>query len=408
VRGPDAEPTASNPRNVLNDANQDLPMYIVLTGAKKNAGDELIVERCTALLQRAKPQQELKRIPSWEPLDPALVAQADAIIIPGGPGYQPKMYPHIYPLLPKERVRDLPLFAVGMGWKGIPGDRHSIDTYRFTPTSVELLRAMDERGALSCRDYPTAEVLRRQGLENVVMSGCPVWYDLASIGKPFQRPQSIRKLIFTPAQSPLFAEQSIAVARVLAELFPSAERVCSFHRGIDKADAWVSADEARNNGRIAEAARSLGFEIVDVSVGNGDLGFYRDFDLHVGYRVHAHILFLSARRASLLLHEDGRGTGASESLGIRGIDAFQRSGLGTLAHELETSGPLSRWPFKKVLRGLKFKQFHSAPSAAEAVRAQLELDLSSGFARYAGIASRLDSQFEVMNEFLARLPDAKN
>jgi hypothetical protein len=61
-----------------------------------------------------------------------------------------------------------------------------------------------------------------------------------------------------------------------------------------------------------------------------------------------------------------------------------------------------------VLRGLKFKQFHSAPSAAEAVRAQLELDLSSGFARYAGIASRLDSQFEVMNEFLARLPDAKN
>lgn len=383
-------------------------MYIVLTGAKKNAGDALIVDRCKRLLAHVKPNHELVERPSWKPLDADLLDGAAAVVIPGGPGYRPKMYPHIYPLLPWQRARRLPLFAIGLGWKGIPGDRLSIDGYRFSPESLELLSAMDGRGALSCRDYATAEVLNRHGLNNVVMSGCPVWYDIDAIGKPVQRLHSVERLIYTPAQSPVFAEQSIAVAKQLAALFPRAERVCSFHRGLDRVDAWVDDNEARNNARISEAAKQLGFRIVDVSVGSSGLGFYKDFDLHVGYRVHAHLLFLASRSPSLLLHEDGRGVGASESLGVRGIDAFQRSGIGTLRAELGQRGPFSRWPLRSLLNGLRITQYHAARSVPEAVRSQLEHDLGSAFARYSGVGPRLDAQFEVMTSFLSRLPDGMN
>jgi hypothetical protein len=146
-------------------------MYVVLTGAKKNSGDALIVDRCKALLRKLKPEHELVEVPSWTALDPSALRGAAAVIIPGGPGFRPKMYPDIYPLLPAGDVDKLPIYTMGVGWKGIPGDRQSIEDYTFRNSSLSLLRSMDERGALSCRDYATAEVLHRHGLSIVAPFG---------------------------------------------------------------------------------------------------------------------------------------------------------------------------------------------------------------------------------------------
>jgi hypothetical protein len=114
---------------------------------------------------------------------------------------------------------------------------------------------------------------------------------------------------------------------------------------------------------------------------------------------------MSARLPSLLIHEDGRGVGASEALGVRGIDGFSRSGAGLMALELGNRGPFSRWPLKKVLKSLKLTELRAAESVPSAVKAQLEQDLLSNFARYAGVGPRLDAQYEVMTRFLSRLPD---
>jgi hypothetical protein len=38
--------------------------YVVLTGAKRNVGDFLIVERCTELLRQLRPDRELRFAPS--------------------------------------------------------------------------------------------------------------------------------------------------------------------------------------------------------------------------------------------------------------------------------------------------------------------------------------------------------
>lgn len=42
----------------------------------------------------------------------------------------------------------------------------------------------------------------------------------------------------------------------------------------------------------------------------------------MGYRVHAHIYNLSERRRTVLIEEDGRGTGVDDTLGLRGLKAF--------------------------------------------------------------------------------------
>jgi Polysaccharide pyruvyl transferase len=381
-------------------------MYAILGGAKKNVGDALIIERCTALIRHIKPRQELKLTPSWEPLDPELCRTADALIIPGGPGYKPNLYPRTYPLTPDfvEHQR-VPLFAVGLGWKGIPGDLRSMRTYRFDERSMRLLSKLDAQGTLSCRDDLTLDVLRRHGLQNAVMTGCPVWYDIPSLGKPMRIARVPEKIVFTPPQVEVFADQSIHVARVLRELFPSAKLICSFHRGIAEPGEWTSKAEIDSNSRIASAARDLGYDVVDVSGKVDNLDFYATCDLHVGYRVHAHIYFLSKRLPSLLLHEDGRGIGASDALGVRGIDAFERNMSGVLLHSMQETNAITR-RVAKAARRIGAREYDAPNDVALAVRAQLHSDVADGFARYAGVAARIDAQFEVMKRFLERLPDA--
>jgi polysaccharide pyruvyl transferase WcaK-like protein len=53
---------------------------------------------------------------------------------------------------------------------------------------------------------------------------------------------------------------------------------------------------------------------VDASRDLDALELYGQVDLHVGYRVHAHLCALSRRRPSLLIAEDGRGRGQAVTL----------------------------------------------------------------------------------------------
>ena len=42
------------------------------------------------------------------------------------------------------------------------------------------------------------------------------------------------------------------------------------------------------------------------------IDLYSNCDLHIGYRVHAHVFMTSIKKPSILIKEDGRGEGMSE------------------------------------------------------------------------------------------------
>ncbi len=375
-------------------------MYVVLTGAKKNLGDFLITERAEALLRQTRPEHELVRLPGWEPLTPHLdaVDEAAAVVILGGPGYQPRMVPGVYPLVPDlDRLRT-PVIPMGCGWKGFPGDALSVRTYHFSATSRAALRRFSAGAAyLGCRDPLTVEVLRRHGITNTLMTGCPAWYHLPSLGTPARLPERVQRVVYTPAQRHLYRDQSVAVAAVLREVFPAAERVASFHRGLGADDPFTPGADARNNRQLAARIAEYGFEIVDTS---GDLArteFYDATDLHVGYRVHAHIAFLSQRKPSVLLHEDGRGRGLSMALDLPGVDAARRTRRGALAERL--------WPppLARGVRGL-VGVARAHPDAAARLRTRLRHELRTGWQAYRSVPETIDARYEVMRDFLRSLP----
>ena len=370
--------------------------FVVLSGAKRNVGDFLITERAVALLRHLRPDRELRVAPAWEPLDPAgaLLRGAKAILIAGGPGFQPAMVPDVYPLA--ESLDDLPcpVIPIGVGWKGRAGDAQAVRSYAFSERSLAALRWMAERAtALGCRDELTREVLRQHGIANTALVGCPAWYDLARLGKELEPPRELARVVFTPAQLRALRGQSVEVARRIAELLPRAEKIASFHRGLDAPGPWIPPADLENNRALAAELDALGFDAVDVSGDTSRIRFYDECALHVGYRVHAHLYFLSQRRPSLLIEEDGRGAGASQALGVRGVPAFRREGAA-----------------RRTLRRLARREGGGAGAyrvdagAPAAVARLLREDLDGGFARYAGLGAAIDRHFARMREFLLGLP----
>lgn len=375
-------------------------MYTVLSGAKKNIGDFLITDRCKKLLQEHRPEHELFQLPHWESFEKNLekVNDSKAVIIMGGPGFQPHFYPGVYKLMPNIEDIKVPIIPMGLGWKGFPGDQDTLKRYRFSRSSMKILNKISkETKHIGCRDYLTKEALKLNGLDNVLMTGCPVWYDIDSIGKPIKKPEQIKKFAFTPAQNHIYRNQSIEILKVLKTIFQDAESYCSFHRGVMANDQFTSKADEDNNVAIKNEAEKLGYIVVDTSFDLEKLNFYEECDLHIGYRVHGHIYFLSKRRPSILIHEDGRGRGVSEALNILGIDGFTRTFSRSLTDKI--SIPQVSGSIRKVFGVIKPNK-----DARDILETYIRDEIENDFARFSGIHNVIDSHYEIMKKFINGLP----
>lgn len=289
-------------------------MIVILTGAQKNVGDYLIGSRSRKLLREFVDTDivELDRFKNQdENID--LINKARAVFLCGGPAYAENIYPDIYPMVSDINAIKVPIIPFGLGWSGRPFGEP--EQFKFDQLSKSFLDNVHSRTKFSsCRDEITQAVLNQQGYHNVKMTGCPVWYDLSSIGKELST-DSFDRIVFTTPASPALIKQNHVLMRDLKRQFPKAELVCSFHRGI-LPDRYTSLRYGAAYTAMALDAKLLGFKVVDTAYGLEKISFYKGFDLHVGYRVHAHLDFLSRRKPSVLINEDGRGLGMVRSLGL--------------------------------------------------------------------------------------------
>lgn len=376
--------------------------YIALTGAIKNVGDFLITERAIALLKGIAPDFNYLVKPSWIHIeDLELTNKSEGIIILGGPGYQVNMYPVVYKLSNNINDIKVPIYILGGGWYGKPGDKTSEKLYRFTKSSKVLLSKIESTYAgLSCRDYQTLRVLESNGFNNITMTGCPVWYDMPSLGKRFEAPKKIKRLVFTPAQNNLFSKQNMEVMKYLKKHFIDTEIIVSFHRGIGKVDEYTTVDDAQNTELLAEYGYDLGFEIKDTAYDANKIRFYSECDFHVGYRVHAHIYFLSKRLPSILLHEDGRGNGVTETLDSPGINAYKVTKTYENYYKLFEKNNLSANIYRKVYGRYGLKTNEDIIGELSKLLANIEKE---NYRMYVKTIDIIDKQYYVMEDFIKNM-----
>jgi len=312
----------------------DKPYYVTLTGGKNNAGDFLIKHRAFNLFKTLRPDRDIIDFNEWEEIDDdrlEIINKAQALILLGGPGIVYNMYPNgAYKL--RENLDDItvPIVTMGVGWKDPQGDWKNTYRYKLSSESIKLLDKIDTSGySSSVRDYHTLNVLQIKGYKSFIMTGCPAYYDQDYINKYYSY-SDITRVAFSLGVSfinnTLMEKQMKSIILRLQELYSSLEVV--FHHSLDKdtIEKVYGKNDSEHYLRHKEFAIWLNYhniKYVDISGSAKNLiDYYSKIDLHIGYRVHAHIFMNSVSKYSVLLNEDGRGKGVDKVLGGTTIDAY--------------------------------------------------------------------------------------
>jgi len=375
-------------------------MYVLLTGAISNAGDFLIKEKAIELLKFFKPKRKIITFDRWKTLTEEqikIINNSRLLILCGGPAFQYNLYPGIYPLTKDLKQIKVPIITFGLGWKGMPGNWQDTHKYLFTVKSYDLLNRIETSGfKSSLRDYLTLNMLKYKGFNNFIMTGCPSWYNLNSIGQPLTIPSQIKKVAFSVGVSFIknkqFFKSLVELILKLKDYFGES-LVCTFHHPVDcKYYSRINLNKSFYNAHreLIDVLEGKGIKWVDLSFQTSKLThFYDKVDFHVGFRVHAHLYMLSVRKPSILLIEDGRGYGVFYSLGGLCLGAIERKN--NLLYRA-----LNKY---RILSSCKLKQ-----ELSEDLINNITYEIENGFPRERHIPNIIDEHYEIMKKFISQLP----
>lgn len=370
-------------------------MYLLLHRALRNAGDALIFERGRHLVETFRPGEALEFAEGWHPLAeqvPASVLRAArAVIVVGGPGYGNGLAAR-YPL-GLDPQRDPPLVFLALGSAVVPGTAAQLRSFRFDAPSRSFLAAVAARSPyLGARDRLTAEILDRNGFDRVLMTGDPAWYDLAALDAPNRRPTEIRRVAFTPPANPLFFDQALRLARALAAAYPGARGSVVHHRGVQRPFAILAAQ--------------LGWEDVDITGSADGFKHYDTVDVHVGYRVHAHLYAISHGIATYLIAEDSRGVGVLQTLGPLGLPGFGERADGPLYRLAMRHLPRVANAYRPMthLLGRPISIAFRMPDVAAPLVERIRIDHAAGFPGHEAARKVVRATLPTMRTMIESLP----
>jgi polysaccharide pyruvyl transferase WcaK-like protein len=354
-----------------------------------NVGDQLIVESAKDMIKSIKNENDFLEFSRDEDLTDHLekINNTRAIIMPHFGLRDPDMYPNTYKLVSDLSKIKIPLIPIGIGWKGFPGDLETLQTLKYSKNTQQFLKYISNQvQTMVCRENYTCKILENHNITNTKMGGDCAWYDIDKIGMKMKCPKKIRKVVFTTPYHRLYLEQAKSIIKMISEKFPEADKICSFHAGYNK----IKTDK-----KILDYAKENGFEIKDVSSNIEKINFYKDCDLHIGYRCHGHIFFLRNRIPSILINEDGRGVGFSDTFGIGGFNGFVRK---------------KNKIFKIIGKFSKKYKFSSMQIEADInldkkISHFIDKQQKSFFSEYHKVSEKIDETFEnVMKPFIQSLP----
>ena len=331
-------------------------MYAITHSTQTNAGDFLIHERCRALIERWARPDLIEVINGRMPLDDVLdvVNSSKVLVLCGGPAYRRDFYPGCIPLVqPLDRI-EVPIapMAIGLG-SGVPADE--LESFTLDQPSHDALRLIHDRiDHSSVRDVLTERVLRRHGIENVVTTGCAAWYHPEHTEKDFTAPQQVAHVAVSAPGLGHF-RQAAGLVKLVRRKFPKARRTIMFHQRFRQIVSPRKSGLRQHNLKLAAYAKLHGYRVINASGSTHKLDEYGKCDLHVGYRVHAHLDALSRRTPSLLLQEDTRGVGQSLTLGTDDVNARDADALDQVSERLDAYLRSNFEPFHAVVETMKQK-----------------------------------------------------
>lgn len=377
--------------------------YVILTGSKNNAGDYLIKFRAKQLFAELRPDRKIIDINGWETLSASnltIINESKALILMGGPALVEDMVPRVYGLSDVIDKIKVPVVMMGTGWKSQKGNWKDTYSYKLNTKTVQLVKKVNDSGYLSSvRDYHTLNALRFNNCDNVLMTGCPAYYDQKHINTEFI-PKVVNKVAFSlgvsfiesPSMFKLMKENILACQ----DLFIDKEFEVVFHHSLDRekfSKAYKSAsNHVKKHNEFADWLESKKIKYKDISGSAENLmNYYRNVDLHIGYRVHAHIFMNSIAQKSILISEDGRAKGVKGAISGVVLDGYFDFKSGFVSKVLNRLLPT-------------YDRFTPNTFLTKELLEEVKYEERIDFARFKNSRGRIDSNYKIMHQFLKQLP----
>ena len=376
--------------------------YVILTGGKNNAGDYLIKKSAKSLLQWLKPERKIIDLNGWEKLsdsDLNIINESRALIMVGGPALQNRMYPKVYALRPNLDEIESPMITMGIGWYSQKGNWANTHTYKLDSNSLKLIEKIEHSGYLSSvRDYHTLNTLHAFGFKNFLMTGCPALYSKEHLKTAPHDKYEIKKIGYSLGVSMKTSDKMFRqmqnVLLMIKETFSDAKVDVVFHHSpTEKYLNTHGASKALYNvqKKYLSWLEQNGFEYIDISGSAENLiEYYSNVDLHIGYRVHAHIFMSSLSKPSVLISEDGRGKALEKVIGGMIFNAYE---------DVNDSF------FVKVLHKLsiKYDNYKDNPYLIKDMRNGIMYEMNRGV-KFSQPRVEIDRHFGIMKKFIKQLP----
>ena len=221
-------------------------------------------------------------------------------------------YPNNFKLFPSlDRLKYF--FPIGCSFQHqLPSMKSFLD-YKYNQKSLKFLNYITQiNGEIGCRDQLIVDLLKRNNIP-AFYSGDMAIYDKKFINKEFKPPKEIKSLVISIGHHQIYYDQLLELLIFLKKKYTNAKLFISLH-----------SRPSNLHLSLATTAIKLGFNILNLSGDISNLEMYENIDIHIGYRLHGHIYFLSQRKPSILLVEDARSYGLSRTSGTKTgcIDAF--------------------------------------------------------------------------------------
>lgn len=275
--------------------------YVVVStypeAGSKNIGDQLIT---TSLIKALRCQKGdaltfsiVWREAPWDEVED-IFRSADFVFF-ACLAIRSRMHEKEYPYLENILDSGIPYAVVSAGTDLDVSDDINELFDGFSSKSLSLLRRMDKEAVFfSTRGYLTQSFCRKIGLVNARFSGDVAFFNSATYDLAFKPAREVRRILISDPHKPkLYINALRSLVSGMRRVFPEAELVLVQH-GVSK-DVEIFAKDHDIELFKAYEDRYNGLDV------------YSRADLHVGFRVHAHVSALSQRIYSYLVEQDGRG-----------------------------------------------------------------------------------------------------
>lgn len=360
------------------------------TGSK-NIGDQLITDSVLAAIKGIAQKKGFEiniktvfRADSWSNVK-KIICKADFIVF-ACLAIRNKMTTDEYPYLEKILKIGIPFGVVSSG-TSIPVYNKRSDILKgFSKDTISVLRRMDNQAKFfSTRGVLSQLVCKEMRIDNSFFAGDIAFFSENIRNKAFKLPKHVENIVVSSPHNPDVYRESLTTLIVdLKKIFPNADLVLAQHGESDFFKDFCNKQKIQ----LVEIYKDK----------HSGLAIYDNADLHVGYRVHAHVSTLKRKKPSYLLEQDGRGADYGLTINVKcsvpnyidNIDVAEK--ISIIANRVS----------KKILSTDVIERVAS-PMPAKLIVSMIENDLKIGFSKFNCIDEQVNWFSENHIEYLSKI-----